>query len=163
MKAIVAVDLNWGIGNKGNLLTRIPEDLKYFKEMTIGKVVVMGRATFEALPNKEPLKDRINIVLSRNLSFQNESLIICRSVEELLIELKKYNAEDIFIIGGEAVYEQLLPLCEEAYVTKIEASYEADRHFVNIDKLETWKLVTIGEENEYEGIKFRFLKYVKIK
>jgi len=159
MKAIVAVDLKWGIGYKGSLLQRIPEDMKFFKEMTFGKVVVMGRETFESFPGKEPLKDRINIVLSRSKDFNNEKVIICRSIDELFHELKKYSTDDIFVIGGESVYKQLLPYCSEAYVTKIENTYTADRFFVNIDKEEDWKLVTESDLRTYKDVNFRFLKY----
>jgi len=92
MKAIAAVDLNWGIGYRGNLLERIPEDMKFFKQMTIGKVVIMGRKTFESLPGKEPLKDRVNIVLSKNEGFNNRKVTICRTLDELFCELEKYNS-----------------------------------------------------------------------
>lgn len=161
MKAIVAADLNWGIGYKGSLLVRIPEDMKFFKEMTLGKVVVMGRETFESLPGKEPLKNRINIVLSRSLHFiNNGNLILCRSMEELYNELKKYRTDDVFIIGGESVYKQLLPYCSEAFVTRIENKFIADRFFVNLDEEENWELVSKSELKTYNGINFRFLKYV---
>lgn len=90
MKIIVAVDLNWGIGCDGKLLQHIPEDMKFFKEKTIGNVVVMGRETFESLPGKNPLKDRVNIVLSRDRSFKDDRLIICNSIEDTLKELQKY-------------------------------------------------------------------------
>ena len=160
MKAIVAVDLNWGIGYKGSLLQRIPEDMKNFKSLTIGKVVVMGRETFESLPGKEPLKDRVNIVLSKNMDFVNDKLTICRSVDELLNELKKFDSEDIFVIGGESVYSQLLPYCTEAYVTKINNTYVADKHFINLDREETWKLVSVGDLKNYNDIQFSYLKYV---
>ncbi len=163
MKAIVSVDLNWGIGCGGKLLQRIPEDMKFFKQMTLGKVVVMGRETFESLPKKEPLKDRVNIVLSRNESFINEKVTICRSLEELFDELNKYNSDDVFVIGGEAVYAELLPYCSEAYVTKFENIYEADKHFVNLEKESAWKLVSESEFREYNDIKFRYLKYEKSK
>jgi dihydrofolate reductase len=119
MKAIVAVDLNWGIGYQGKLLQRIPEDMKFFKAATTGKVVIMGRETFESLPGKEPLKDRVNIVLSRNQLFNNENVIICRSLTELFVELKKRLWDDVFVIGGESIYIQLLPYCSEALLTRI--------------------------------------------
>ncbi|MBC8016601.1 MAG: dihydrofolate reductase [Sporomusaceae bacterium] len=160
MKAIVAVDLNGGIGCKGNLLQRIPEDMKFFKQMTLGKVVVMGRETFESLPGKEPLKDRINIVLSKNENFKNEKLTICRSLDELFQELKQYNLDDVIIIGGESVYTQLLPYCSEAYVTKIESQYLADKYFIDLGKEESWELVSAGDSKKYNNIHYSFLKYV---
>jgi len=126
MKAIVAVDSNWGIGYKGNLLQRIPEDMRFFRQMTLNKVVVMGRKTFESLPGKEPLKDRVNIILSKSENIEKDGIIICRSVDGLFLELKKYNSDDIFVIGGE------------------NGAYSADRYFPNLDEMEGWKLVTIS-------------------
>ena len=163
MKAIVAVDLDWGIGYKGNLLEKIPEDMKYFKQTTLGKIVVMGRETFESLPGKEPLKDRINIVLSANGYFDDNRLIICRSLNELFRELEKYSESDVFVIGGESVYTQLLPYCTEVYVTKIEKKYKADKHFCNLDKIETWKQVSQSEVKISNDIKYNFVGYVNNK
>lgn len=163
MKAIAAVDLNWGIGYRGNLLQRIPEDMKLFKQMTLGKVVVMGRETFESLPGKEPLKYRINIVLSKNKSFMKDNVTICSSLDELFLELKKYNSDDVFVIGGESIYTQLLPYCAEAYVTKIENTYIADKYFYNLDKDNVWRLVSTSDMQTYKDINFMFTKYVNNK
>jgi len=160
MKAIVAVDLNWGIGYKGSLLQRIPEDMKYFKQMTLGKAVIMGRETFESLPGKEPLKDRINIVLSRRQFYEHEGIVLCRSLEDIFREIKKYSDQDVFVIGGESVYKQLLPFCSEAYVTRIDKEYTADKFFVNLDEDEAWELVSASDLHTYRDIGFRFLKYV---
>jgi len=159
MKAIAAVDLNWGIGYKGNLLERIPEDMKFFKKTTIGKVVVMGRKTFESLPGKEPLKDRVNIILSTKGEFGDGRIKVCRSLDDLFCELKQYNEDDVFVIGGESVYSLLLPYCSEAYITKIENSYEADTYFKNLDKDESWELTYESETKTYNGIKYKFAKY----
>jgi len=162
MKIIVAVDSNWGIGNKGNLLFWIPEDMKLFKQITLGKVVVMGRETFESLPNKEPLKDRVNIVLSKNISFFNDKINICRSLNELFIELDKYDSDDVFIIGGESIYFQLLDFCNEAYVTKIEKEcVDVDKYFVDLDEYEKWRMVSISENKNFEDVEYRFVKYIK--
>ena len=162
MKVIVAVDLNWGIGYRGNLLQRIPEDMKFFKKITLGKVVVMGRETFESLPNKEPLKDRVNIVLSKNKNFNTDKVNICRSLEELFSELEKYDSDDIFVIGGESIYFQLLDYCDEAYVTKIEKEcVDVDKYFIDLDKYEKWRMVSINEKRDYENIGYRFVKYIK--
>ncbi|MDF2530984.1 MAG: dihydrofolate reductase region [Clostridia bacterium] len=160
MKAIVAVDLNWGIGYRGNLLLRIPDDMKFFKQMTLGKVVIMGRETFESLPGQEPLKDRINIVLSKSECFKNEKITICRSLDELFQELRKYNLDEVLVIGGESVYAQLLPYCTEAYVTKIESKQVADKYFINLDKEEAWEIVSIGEMRSYNNTQYSFLNYV---
>lgn len=160
MKAIVAVDLNWGIGFEGSLLQRIPEDMRLFKEKTLGKVVVMGRETFESLPGREPLKDRTNIILSKSASFQNKNLEVVSSIEELLKKISKFSTEDVFVIGGESIYRQLLPYCSEAYVTKINNSYKADKYFENIDIEDNWKIVYTSQVKEHNGIEYRFLTYV---
>ena len=162
MKAIVAVDLNWGIGYEGKLLQPIPEDMKFFKKKTLGNVVVMGRETFESLPGKSPLKDRVNIVLTRNQSFKDERLIICHSVNETLEILKQYDSDNVYIIGGEAIYNEFLQYCDEIFVTKIKAEYKADKYFPNIDKQEKWKKVNTSEVKEYEGINYTFNVYKKL-
>lgn len=162
MKAIVSVDQNWGIGYKGDLLMKIPEDMKFFKQMTVGKVVVMGRGTYESLPNKEPLKDRINIVLSTSRTFLDDRVIICRSLEELLQELGKYPSDDICIIGGEALFKLLMPYLDELYITKIMATFPADKYFANVDKDEAWKIVLESDTKSYNGFEYRVVKYIRI-
>ena len=159
MKAIVAVDLNWGIGCKGKLLQSIPEDMKFFKEKTIGNVVVMGRETFESLPGKNPLKDRVNIVLTRSESFNDDRLIICNSIDEVLNELQKYENDKIFIIGGESVYKQFLSYCDELYITKLYNRYKADKFFPNIHTMSNWDLVEESEVKEYNDVRYVFSTY----
>ncbi len=161
MKAIVAVDINWGIGYKGSLLQRIPADMKNFKRITTGKVVVMGQATFESLPGQEPLKDRINIVLSDDESFRNEKVTICRSLDDLFDVLSNYPDDDVFIIGGESVYAQLLEHCGEVYVTKIANTYTADKYFVNLDRSDIWKQASISGPYKYNDVEYCFVTYVK--
>ena len=160
MKVIVAVDLNWGIGYGGKLLQSIPEDMKFFKEKTAGNVVVMGRETFKSLPGKKALKDRVNIVLTRSKSFNDDRLIVCNSIDETLKELQKYENDKIFIIGGETVYKQFLPYCNELYVTKIQKTYEADRFFPNIDIMSNWDLIKESEVKEYNNIRYVFSTYI---
>lgn len=160
MKAILSADLNWGIGRDGELLQRVPEDMKFFRKMTAGKIVVMGRETFESLPGRQPLKDRINIVLSRSADYCDDRLIMCRSVDDLFIELGKYDPDDIFVIGGESVYTQLLPYCSEAFVTRFEKEFDADRHFPDLDAMENWVLAEKSERHFYNDMGFRFLKYI---
>jgi dihydrofolate reductase len=159
MKIVVAVDQNWGIGYQGELLQRIPEDMKSFKEMTMNHVVVMGRGTYDSLPGKAPLKNRVNIVLSKRL--QDDRVIVCHTPEELLQELNKYDRDDLYVIGGESIYHILLPYCTEAYVTKIQNTYPADKFFANIDQDNTWRLVSESELKTYQGVHYTFTKYVK--
>lgn len=163
MKAIVAVDLNWGIGYKGSLLVKIPEDMRFFKEMTLGKAVIMGRETYESLPGREPLWGRKNIVLSRKEGFKDCRITICRSIEDIHDITKEYKSDDVFVIGGESVYKQLLPFCTEAYITKIEHVYDADKFFADLDKDKSWELVSVSDLQVYKNISYRFTKYTNNK
>ena len=159
MNLIVAVDNNWAIGNKNELLVRIPNDHKHFREETTGKVVVLGRKTLETFPQGLPLKNRTNIILSRDPKYQVKDAVIVHSIEELLEELKKYNEEDIYIIGGESIYRQILPYCKVAHVTKIDREYEADTYFPNLDQDENWHITADSDEQTYFDIAYQFLKY----
>lgn len=164
MNLIAAVDLNWGIGYNCELLEKIPEDMKYFKEKTQGKVIVMGRATLESLPNKKPLEKRINIVLTKNKNYNCEGVILCYSLEELFKELKKYKAEDIFIIGGESIYSQLISYCNKAYITKIYKEYMHDKVLINLDNSDQWYKVSTSEKRKFkDGIYYEFNTYIKKK
>jgi len=161
MNLIAAVDLKWGIGNNLELLERIPEDMKYFKEKTQGKIIVMGRTTFESLPNKNPLEQRINIVLTKNKKIKCEGVILCYSLEELFIELKKYKDEDIFIIGGESIYAQLISHCDRAYITKIYKDHVYDSVLENLDNNMQWQKVSTSEKRKFKQIYYSFNTYIK--
>lgn len=161
MNLIVAVDENWAIGSKNDLLVRIPADHKFFREETTGKVVVLGRKTLETFPQKQPLKNRTNIILSSNREYQVKDAMVVHSLEELLEELKKYPSEDIYIIGGESIYRQMLPYCDTAHVTKIDHTYEADAYFPNLDQMEEWIITADSDEQVYFDITYQFLKYEK--
>jgi dihydrofolate reductase len=160
VKAILSADMNWGIGYKGKLLQRVPEDMRFFAEMTKGRIVVMGRETLESLPGQQPLKDRVNIVLTRSGNLNSNEIIICRSLEELFERLKDFSIDDVYVIGGESVYTQLLPYCSEAYVTRFEKEFEADRHFPDLDHMDDWMLVSESAESSYKGMSFKYLRYV---
>jgi dihydrofolate reductase len=160
MNAIVAVDANWSIGCGGKLLYYAPEDIKYFKHMTQGKVVVMGRKTFLSLPGSKPLPNRTNIVLTSDKSFRPESVIVCGSVENMLEAVSAYSPDDVFIIGGEDVYTQMLSHCSRVYVTKFHGEKPADRYFPNLDKMDNWVVEGKSEDKEYNGLKFAFYTYV---
>ena len=159
MNIIVAADSNWGIGNNNSLLVQIPRDQKMFREMTTGKVVVMGRKTLESLPQKQPLKNRTNIILTTDKNYKVKDAILVHSIEELLEELKKYEDDDIYIAGGESIYRQLLPMCDVAHVTKICHAYEADTWFPNLDEMEDWYLAETLLTGEEDGIGYEMLLY----
>jgi len=162
MNTIVSVDKNWGIGCKGDLLFHVPEDMRYFKSMTIGKVVIMGENTFYSLPNQKPLKDRVNIVLSDKVGLKIDDVMVCNSLDELLKYIEKYNTEDIFIVGGQAIYELMLPYCKIAYVTQFYAEKPADKHFPNLSVSKEWKLADRSAPVENNGFKFTFDKYERV-
>lgn len=161
MNLIVAVDENWGIGKDNKLLVRIPADMKFFRETTTGKVVVMGRKTLESFPGGLPLKNRTNIVLTHNSSYQAKGAVLVHSEEELMRELENYPSEDVYVIGGESIYRQLLPYCDTAHVTKIGYAYEADSYFPNLDELDQWEETAASEEQTYFDLEYQFVKYEK--
>lgn len=159
MNLIVAVDSNWAIGCKNKLLVSIPGDHKFFRQETTGKVVVLGRKTLETFPQGMPLKNRTNIILSRNPDYRVKDAVVVHSKEELLRELEQYSSEDIYIIGGESVYRMMLPYCDVAHVTKIDHVYEADAYFPDLDRDEAWEITADSEEQTYFDIAYEFVKY----
>lgn len=159
MNLIVNVDRNWAIGYRGKLLVSIPEDMKFFRSETTGKVVVLGRKTLDTFPGGQPLKNRTNIILTRNPNYQVKGAIICHSVEEVLEELKKYNSEDVYIIGGDSIYKEFLPYCDVAHVTRTDHVYDADAWFPNLEEDPAWVLTGESEEKTYFDLEFRFCRY----
>ncbi|SFH69651.1 dihydrofolate reductase [Pseudobutyrivibrio sp. OR37] len=161
MNLIVAVDKNWAIGKDNKLLVSIPDDMKFFRETTTGKVVVMGRKTLESFPNSKPLPNRVNIVLTRDMNYEAKGAVIVHSKEELNEELKKYNSDDIYIIGGESIYRMMLDACDRAFVTYVDYAYDADTYFPNLDEMSDWKLAEESEEQTYYDIEFYFRTYTR--
>lgn len=159
MNLIAAADKNWGIGYKNKLLVSIPSDMKFFRETTTGKVIIMGRKTLESFPNGMPLKNRTNIVLTSNKDYRVKDAIIVHTLEELHKELEKYNSDDIYVIGGESVYRQLLPYCDTAYITKIDHAFQADTFFPNLDEMENWEMTQVSEEQTCFDLEYMFTKY----
>ena len=147
MKAIVAADRNWGIGYQNRLLVSIPSDMKFFRQTTTGHVVVMGRKTLESFPNGLPLKNAV------------KDAIIVHSEKELLEELKKYDTDEIYVIGGESVYRMMLPYLDTIYVTKIDHAFQADTFFPNLDELEDWEMTEEGDEQTCFDLEFAFTRY----
>lgn len=163
MNCIVAVDENWAIGYKNELLVRIPADQKFFRQETTGKVVVLGRKTLETFPQQRPLPNRTNIIVSTKKDYQVKDAIVVHSIEELLDELKKYDTNDVYIIGGDSIYKQMLPYCDTAHVTKIDHAYAADTYFPNLDETEEWEITADSDEQVYFDLTYHFLKYERKK
>lgn len=159
MNLIVAVDENWAIGNKNSLLVSIPKDHKMFREETTGKIVVLGRKTLETFPQGQPLKNRTNIILSKDPNYQVKGAVVLHSTEELLRHLEAYDSKDVYIIGGESIYRQMLPYCDTAHVTKIFHAYEADTFFPNLDESPEWRITSSSEEETYFDLEYQFVKY----
>lgn len=162
MKAIVAVDKKWGIGKRNGLLFELPADMKFFRETTSGKVVVMGSNTLKSFPGGKPLKNRINVVLYPE-GEKRDDCIVVGSMDELKSELKKYEKEDVFVIGGAMFYKTMLPYCSEVLVTKVDADGEAEVFYENLDKKPEWKCVYESEETETNGYKIKFTTYKNTK
>ena len=162
MKIIVAADENWAIGKDGGLLWHLPEDMKFFRETTTGNVVVMGRKTLESFPNGLPLKNRRNIVLSRDPGYKVKDAEVVHSREELMELLKDCDSSRVYVIGGESVYRMLLPDCDTVHVTKVDHAFEADTFFPNLDEMPEWKITADSEEQTYFDLEYTFLKYERV-
>lgn len=159
MQLIAAVDSNWAIGNKGELLVSIPQDKKQFQELTMGGVILGGRKTMEGLPGGTTLKGRRNVILTNRKDYRYSDGVIVHSVEEALEELRQFPEEQIYIIGGEQIYRQFLPYCDKAYITKIDYAYEADTHFPNLDEDPEWEMTHISDEQTYYDLEYHFTIY----
>lgn len=167
ISAIVCIDKNWGIGYEGKLLAYIPEDMRFFKHMTSNSVVIMGRKTYDSLSLK-PLPNRINVVVTSKISKDYEiddKGTVFASMDFVKMHLSTIHPlmpMDYLIIGGEQIYRELLPYCDNAYVTKVDYAYkDVDTYFPNLDKSEEWEMAKDGEEKIYDGMKYKFCIYVK--
>ncbi len=161
MKVIAAVDENWAIGKKNELLVSIPADMKFFRTTTTGHVVVMGRKTLESFPNQKPLPNRVNIVMTRDADYQVKGAVVVHSEEELKETLAPYDTDEVFVIGGESIYGQLIDQCDVAYITKIDYAYDADAHFPNLDEKPEWQVADESEEQTYFDLTYTFMRYEK--
>lgn len=157
MRAIFHADRQWGIGKSNDLMFSLPKDMKFFRETTKGKVVVMGSNTLKSFPNGKPLKNRVNIVLSPEDI--EEDVITVHNLQELFEELKKYPADEVFVIGGASVYRTLIPYCSEVLVTKVDAVGGADTFVPDLDEAENFRLVYESEPQEDNGYTIKFCTY----
>ncbi|MBE6020352.1 MAG: dihydrofolate reductase [Clostridiales bacterium] len=158
MNTIVAVDEKWAIGKNNDLLFSIPEDMKYFRKMTLGAAVVYGKNNLLSFPGGKPLPKRRNIVISTSLEL-SEDYEVVRNLEELAGLLKAEKDREIFVIGGAEVYAQLLPYCSNAYVTKMFRDFKGEKFFPDLDKLPEWDLKEEGMLLDHEGLKYSFNIY----
>lgn len=163
MNLIVAVDKNWAIGYQNKLLISIPEDMRFFRDETTNKVVILGRNTLETFPGGRPLRDRTNIVITSKPDMKIDGAIVVHSIEEALEAVKDYKSEDVYVIGGASIYKQMLEYCDVAHVTKIDYAYQADTYFPNLDENPDWVIEAESDERTYYDIEYAFYKYVKKK
>ncbi len=159
MNLVVAVDSNWGIGYEGTQQVVIPADRKHFREVTGDGAVIVGRRTLEDFPGGKPLKNRTNIILTRNRNFQVDGALIAHDLHELSGILKNFDRDNVFVIGGDSIYKMLLPYCRLAYLTKIKATPIADRYFPNLDEDPDWTIVSQEDAVTEDGIAYAFVLY----
>ncbi|MDF2543234.1 MAG: hypothetical protein K0S47_2952 [Herbinix sp.] len=163
MNLIVAVDKNWAIGYKNELLVRIPADHRFFRNETINKAVIMGRKTLESFPGGQPLKQRLNVVITSDLNYKVKDAVVVHSIEEALEAVKGYKSEDVYVIGGASIYQQMLKYCDVAHVTKIDYIYSADTYFPNLEETGEWEITGTSEEQTYYDLEYLFCKYERKK
>lgn len=157
MELVVAVDQNWAIGNGGDQLVYLSADLKHFKALTLGRTVILGRKTLATFPGGKPLKGRRNLILSRDPAYQVEGAEVFPDLDALRTAAGK----DAVVIGGASVYKALLPWCDTAHVTKIDAAFPADTFFPNLDGNPDWVLESEEPPVEEKGFAFRFTTYCR--
>lgn len=160
MQLVVNVTENWGIGMENQLLVTISADLKRFRQLTTGKTVILGRSTLATFPGGRPLKNRRNLVLSRNPNLIIEGAEVYPDIPSLLAAIKDLDQDSVSVIGGASVYEALLEYCDTAFVTKTLLTPPADRFFPNLDELSNWKIVSRSEVCEENGISYQYVDYI---
>lgn len=163
MNLIVAVDNKWGIGRDNGLLAHLPGDMAYFKAITTGKTVVMGRKTLESMPGKRGLPNRTNYVLTTNPDYEAERCIVVHSDEELMKALAGLEPDEVFLIGGATMYNKYYKMCDKLYITKMDADLNADTGIVNIDEDPDYEVVSESEPMTENGVTYRFLVYERKK
>ena len=156
MELIVAVYDDWGIGRDGTQPIALSADRKFFRETTRGAMVIAGRKTIADFPGQKPLPGRVNVAISRNAA-EIPGFTLCKTVEEAA-ELAK-SAQRAMVIGGGSIYQQMLPYCDTAYITKVHVKPESDTFFPNLDEMTDWYLAETLQSGEENGIGYEMLLY----
>lgn len=161
MNLIVAVDNDYGIAKNGELLARLPKDLQYFKEKTLGNVVIMGRKTLESLPKQKPLPNRTNVILTRDPNYHCKDAIVLHSLGEVLswLEREGIAKQQVFVSGGAEIYKLFMPYCTTAYITKINHHFGADCHMEKIEQNLEWREISRSEIQEENGYEYQWITY----
>ncbi|MCX7774378.1 MAG: dihydrofolate reductase [Clostridia bacterium] len=159
---LASADHNWGLGKDNKLLKRIPEDMKRFAQLTKGNLIIVGRKTLESFKDKKPLPERVNVVLSRDYDYTCEGALMAHDMDELDKALSSYEG-DVYVCGGAAIYELLLPYCNKALITQIDGTFEADTFLTNLDRSPEWHATLVGDWQESQnGTQFRYVDYERI-
>ena len=156
MEAIIAVYEDWGIGCCGTQPIALSADRKFFREMTRGAMVIVGRRTVADFPGQKPLPGRVNVALTRS-GAEIPGFTMCDS-PEAAAELAK-TAEKAMVIGGGSIYRQMLPYCDSALVTKVYCNPGSDTFFPNLDEDSDWYLAEILQSGEENGIRYEMCRY----
>ncbi len=163
MIMIGAVDANWAIGYRKDMLIHLPLDLKRFRELTTGNIIIIGRKTLESFPQGKPLKDRVNIVITSDREYNVPGAVVVHSIEEAVTkaeEIAVKNSMSIFVAGGGQIYEQMEKYCTEALVTYMYHEFEkCDTYFPNLDDNSEWELVSVTDLQEFDDIKYEYRLY----
>ena len=166
MKMIFAIDENWNIGYDGNMLFKISNDLQRFRTLTETNIIIMGRKTFESLPDREALPDRINIVITRDVNYTAEDIMVVTSMDELFQLLEEINPDNTmvnFVIGGGNIAHQLLQYCNYAYITKVLRSFDAtDTLIPNLDEDQDWEVVSQSPYYMQDDLMYNYVDYTRI-
>lgn len=167
MILLFSVDENWNVGYKGDVLLKISEDLKRFRRLTLGNIIIMGRKTFESLPDSKALDSRINVIVTRQRDYNPPDTIVVHSISELLIKLEEINPGhrmEHYMIGGGNLADQLLYKCNRAYITKIFKNFEkADTSLHNLDKDEEWIRHIESDIHYQDEVAYQYVNYERIK
>ncbi len=156
MKIILAVDQNWGIGKNNEMLFHLKKDLKHFRDLTIGNIVIMGRSTYESIG--KALANRDNLVLTRNKDYKLDDALIFNNIDDLLAYLNG-KSKEVFVIGGSQIVDLLFPYCDEAIITKIFEQRPADTYLHNFDLDDNFEITNESEIFEENKIKFKYVTY----
>ena len=156
---LASADAAGGIGKGNALLVRIPEDMRHFREHTVGQTIIVGRKTLESFKNGQPLPNRTNVVLSAIPGYQMEGATVVRNLQELFECLNGVHGR-IYVCGGESVYRALVGFCGRAVITRFDASYDADAFLPDISRETGWPCLDEGEWKTSEnGIRYRIQEY----
>ena len=159
MRAIVNITPQWGIGYEDRLIVRIRADMRRFRALTEHHTIIVGRKTLATFPNGQPLKNRTNIVMTRNPLFHQDGAISCLDLNMLRELTSGCDPNEVYVCGGERIYRLLLPYCDSALVTLSYTDAKADRFFPNLNLLPNWELSHVGDKQSENGVSFRFLEF----